>query len=311
MPPRLNDAAARIADAMMARADELGLRVSRGEGGETVVDCGRPGSAEAGLLLARIATGGLARVALRHSSNGLTHLRVRTDQPVLACLGSQYAGWHLRTADGASLMASGPARALARREALFDDIPHREGADHAVLVLEGQIPPDDAVAEEVAAACRLPRDRLVLLHAPTGSPAGTVQIAARAIECALQKARHFGLDLTPLRAAASIAPVASPGPDPDLEMGRANDAIRYGARVRLALDASPDTARAWADALPARATPSWDRPFRDLYEEAGRDFGRMDPGLFSPAEVTVSLPTGQTIRGGRIDPDRLSQALSA
>lgn len=310
MPPRLNDAAARIADAMVARAEALGLRVSRGAGGETVVDCGRPGSAEAGLHLARIAMGGLASVALR-SFKGRAHVRVRTDQPLLACIGSQYAGWHLRTADGAFLMGSGPARALARREPLFDDIPHREEADRAVLVLEGQAPPDHAVAEEVATACRVPRDRLLLLHAPTGSPAGTVQIAARAIECALQKARHLGLDLTLLRAAASIAPVAPPGPDPDLEMGRANDAIRYGARVRLALDARPGVARAWADALPARATPGWDRPFRDLYEEAGRDFGHMDPGLFSPAEVVVCLRSSETFRGGRIAPDRLRPALTS
>lgn len=309
MPPRLNDAAARIADAMMARTEVLGLRVSNGARGETVVDCGRPGSAEAGLFLARIAMGGLSRVQLR-SFKGRAHLRVRTDHPVLACLGSQYAGWPLRTAAGASVMGSGPARALARREPLFDDIPHREDARRAVLVLEGQAPPDDAVAEEVASACRLPRDRLLLLYAPTGSPAGTVQIAARAIECALQKARHLGLDLTLLRAAASLAPVAPPGTDPDLEMGRANDAIRYGARVRLVLDAPPREARAWADALPARATPGWDRPFRDLYEGADRDFGRMDPGVFSPAEVVVTLPTGETFRGGRTDPDRLRRSLT-
>jgi hypothetical protein len=42
---RLNEQAARIADAMVARALDLGLRVSTGAGGETVVDCGRPGAA--------------------------------------------------------------------------------------------------------------------------------------------------------------------------------------------------------------------------------------------------------------------------
>jgi methenyltetrahydromethanopterin cyclohydrolase len=51
-------------------------------------------------------------------------------------------------------------------------------------------------------------------------------------------------------------------------------------------------------------------PFRDLYESAGRDFGKMDPSVFSPAEVVVSSPTWATFRGGRTDPERLRQALS-
>jgi methenyltetrahydromethanopterin cyclohydrolase len=207
-------------------------------------------------------------------------------------------------------MGSGPARALARREALFDDIPHREEAERAVLVLEGQRPPDNAVAREVAAACAVSQDRLVLLHAPTGSPAGTVQIAARTVECALQRAWHLGLDLGLVRVASGLAPVAPPGSDPDLEMGRANDAIRFGGRVRLALDATPGEARTWAEALHARAAPGWERPFRDLYERAGRDFGKMDPSVFSPAEVVVSLPTGVTFRGGRTNPEPLRRALS-
>lgn len=315
-PLSLNDRAAALVGEMVAEAPLLRLGVGRGAGGETVVDCGQAhrGGIEAGLRLARICLGGLAEVILLPS--GQTSLPwsvlVRTGQPLLACLGSQYAGWHLAAEDGTPLLGSGPARALARREPLFADLPREEPAGRAVLVLEGPSAPGDDLARTVAEACGLPRDALLLLHAPTGSLAGTVQIAARSIECAMQKARHAGLPVDRVVEALGQAPVAPPHPDASTAMARANDAIIYGGRVQLVLDGPPEEARDLARALPSRTAPDWGRSFLEVFEAAEGDFARIDPALFSPAEVAVtSLATGETFQGGRVDAARLHAFVEA
>ena len=310
----LNTRAAALADALIAEAPALGIGVSLGPEGETLVDCGlrHPGSLEAGRQLARICLAGLAGVSLLPSSQLALPwtVMVRTSRPVLACLASQYAGWHLKADDERPLMASGPARALSAHEALFHDIPHKEHASRAVLVLEGDAPPGTAAARDMAEACGLSRNRLILLHAPTGSLAGTVQIAARVIECALQKARALHFDLPTITEALGTAPLAPPHPDTRTAMGRANDAIIYGGLVHLFVTGDAQAAKALAEALPSRTAPDWGRSFREVFAEAEGDFARIDSALFSPAEVLVTaLSTGETIRAGRPDPARIAAIL--
>lgn len=306
----LNAPAAALADALIAEAEALRIGVSRGAGGETVVDCGlhHTGSMGAGLLLARICLAGLAEVSLVPSGEVSLpwSIMVRTGQPALACLASQYAGWHLKAEDGRSLMGSGPARALARLEPLFDELPQEERASSAVLVVEGDVPPGDTLAREVAQACGVDRAALTLLHAPTGSLAGTVQIAARVLECAVQKARLLPFPLSDLLEAVGTAPVAPPHPDTRVAMGRANDAIIYGGRVQLWVRGPREQARGLARALPSRTAPEWGQSFADVFEAAGGDFAHIDAGLFSPAEVAVTaVETGETFRSGGIDGAKL------
>ena len=50
-------------------------------------------------------------------------------------MASQYAGWEIK-GEKFFAMGSGPMRAAAGREALFDDIGHREKPDRCVGVLE-------------------------------------------------------------------------------------------------------------------------------------------------------------------------------
>ncbi|HVG47661.1 MAG TPA: methenyltetrahydromethanopterin cyclohydrolase [Rubellimicrobium sp.] len=306
----LNARAGALADALVPEATALRIGVSRGLGGETLIDMGHEalGSLDAGLRLARISMAALAEVSL--TSTGTSPLPwsvlVRTSQPWLACLGSQYAGWHLPGRDKTRLMVSGPARALVRQEPLFDDLPHREAAPRAVLVLEGDSPPDDATIVAAAEACRLPREVLTLLHAPTGSLAGMVQIAARVIECAVQKARLLDFPLGHLADAIGTAPVCPPHPDTRTAMGRANDAIIYGGRVQLFVTGPSREARDLAHRLPSQTCPDWGRGFSEVWDAADGDFARIDSHFFSPAEVLVTaLETGETFRAGGPDPTKL------
>ena len=64
-----------------------------------------------------------------------TWLEVRSSQPVLACLASQYAGWSLSASKEETggkkffSLGSGPARALAAKEPLFAELGYRDRAE--------------------------------------------------------------------------------------------------------------------------------------------------------------------------------------
>jgi methenyltetrahydromethanopterin cyclohydrolase len=51
-------------------------------------------------------------------------------------------------------------------------------------------------------------------------------------------------------------------------------------------------------------------PFYDVFERYGRDFYKIDPLLFSPAEAWLTSATsGRTFHAGRLDPDVLRASL--
>ena len=62
--------------------------------------------------------------------------------------------------------------------------------------------------------------------------------------------------------------------------------------------------------LPASASRDYGTPFTDVFERYGRDFYKIDPLLFSPAEVWLeSVSSGKTFHAGRLNPDVLGVSL--
>ena len=300
----LNDRAVALADAMIADAGRLRLEVSRGTLGETLVDAGgrARGGIEAGLQLARIAMAGLGFVTLGQTdSAGRFQVVVRSSQPVLACLASQYAGWALAH-DKFFALGSGPARALARREALFEDIALEEKAERAVLVLESAAPPPEALVATIARECGLPPSCLTILFASTQSLAGSTQVVARVLEVALHKAHELHFPLAHIVDGMGTAPLAPPHPDFITAMGRTNDAIIYGGRVQLFVSGPAAAARDLAQAMPSSASGDHGQPFAEIFRRFDGDFYKIDPMLFSPAEIAVtSLESGETFRAGQVE----------
>ena len=86
-------------------------------------------------------------------------------------------------------MGSGPMRAAAGSEAIYDTIGFRESAAAIVGVLETRKTPPPAVFAKIAAACGVEPAALTLLVAPTASLAGSVQIVARSVETACTSSR--------------------------------------------------------------------------------------------------------------------------
>src|SRR5262249_33537707 len=145
-------------------------------GGARVVDCGIgvEGGLQAGLALARICLAGQADVTLAPGDVAgvpCPLVQVATDNPIVACMASQYAGWQVEV-DKFFAMGSGPMRAVYGKEPLFDTIPGREKAPVAVGVLETRKLPDDPVIDFLAERLELPANKITLLAAPASSVAG-------------------------------------------------------------------------------------------------------------------------------------------
>jgi methenyltetrahydromethanopterin cyclohydrolase len=310
----LNENAQKIADGMVKDAERLRVAVSRGSLGETLIDAGAgvTGGIEAGLRMAEAAMGGLGAVSL--AMDGASEkwpfgIEVRSSQPVLACLGSQYAGWNLSDG-GYFAMGSGPARALARVEPLFETLSYKDKASSAVLILETAEPPPAAVVDKVAKATKLAAGELTFLYAPTQSLAGTVQIVARVLEVALHKANDLKFPLENIVDGIAAAPMPAPHPDFLTAMGRTNDAIIYGGTAQLFVKGTAKDAKALAEKLPSRASRDYGQPFAKIFKHFKGDFYAIDPLLFSPAEVIVTaVESGDTFRAGGRDRKMLLNSL--
>ncbi|MGH6762032.1 MAG: methenyltetrahydromethanopterin cyclohydrolase [Phyllobacterium sp.] len=311
----LNSNAQKIVDAMIADAGRLGIGYSRGSLGEHLIDAGsaHPGGLEAGLRLVEICMGGLGTVSA--SLDPLSRqwplgINVRSSQPVLACLGSQYAGWQL-SHEKYFAMGSGPVRALARVEPLFEEISYREpDASSSVIVLEANKPPPPEIVEKVVKAAGLEPHALTFVYAPTQSLTGCVQIVGRVLEVAMHKAHDLKFPLDAIVDGIGRAPIPAPHPDFLQAMGRTNDAIIYGGLVQLFVRGSAKAARNLAEQLCSEASRDYGQPFSEIFKKFNGDFYAIDPHLFSPAEVIVTaIETGDTFRSGKNNNAMLGQSL--
>lgn len=311
-PFSVNTLARPLVERLLHDAGALGVQARRDEAGVCIVDAGieADGSVEAGLLVGEICMGGLGQVKLSSSAQEgwPSWVGVQSAQPVLACLGSQYAGWSLAASKEETggkkffSLGSGPARALAVKETLFADIGYRDHADTGVLVMEVDRPPPQVIIQKLLRDCGLAAPGLTLILTPTTSPAGTTQVVARVLEVALHKAHELGFDLRSIVGGSGCAPLPVASPDGVEAMGRTNDAILYGGRVHLAVRGEDAAARKLAQQLPSRNSSDYGRSFADTFKAAGYDFYKIDGALFAPAEVWVSnLDSGNTWHAGALD----------
>jgi methenyltetrahydromethanopterin cyclohydrolase len=315
----VNRQAAELTAALRRDGAILNLGFARGSLGETLVDAGaaRPGGVEAGLRIAEICLGGLGRVRL--TPNGATPnwpwtVAVSSPQPVIACLGSQYAGWSLAHGagkDGFFALGSGPARALAQKEAVLRDIGYRDEADVATLVIESGRPPPPEVVESVAHDCGVAPSALTVIYAPTQSLAGSTQVVARVLEVALHKAHELKFPLERIIDGMGAAPLSPPHPDFVVAMGRTNDAIIYAGRVQLFVAGPAADAKVLAEALPSSASRDFGAPFAEIFRRFKGDFYAIDPMLFSPAEVIVTaIESGASFHSGTLHPELLDASFA-
>ena len=314
--PSLSALSAPLAAALLRDAARLRLGVQT-VAGATVIDAGKAhrGGIEAGRRIAELCLGGLGTVTVQTDPASAVRpfaVTVHSGDPVLACLGSQYAGWSLDHKDeNGSFFAlgSGPGRALARKEALFEELGYQDSGDHAAFVLEvGKVPPAPLVTR-IAETCGVKPENLTLVLTPTESLAGTVQIVARVLEVAMHKVHALGFPLERVVDGIGTAPLPPQGKNFMQAMGRTNDAILFGGTVQIYVTGPEEEAANLAKTLPSSSSRDYGRPFEEVFKAVNGDFYAIDSMLFSPGRVIVTaLDTGRSFTGGRLAPEMLDRS---
>ena len=311
----LNERSWAVADRVAERAAELRVAVRTLANGARVMDAGVEvaGGLGAGLALAEMCMGGLGHVAFAPvavGSDPYPGVQVWTDHPAVSCMASQYAGWAVQV-EKFFAMGSGPLRAQARVEReLFAKLGYEEQAERGVLVLEGRTMPNEDVAAWLGAKSGLDPACLTCAVAPTASLAGGVQIVARVLETGLHKMDTLGFDVTRVVSGIGTAPMPPVAKSDLRAIGRTNDCILYGGRAHFTLRADDDELGELAERLPASASTDYGTPFYEIFKRYNNDFYKIDPLLFSPAEVWLtSVTSGRTFHAGRLDPEVLRASL--
>jgi methenyltetrahydromethanopterin cyclohydrolase len=318
----VNQLAHPLVKQLIDQADKLRVGVDVLENGCTIIDAGIKhfGGLEAGRIIAEICLGGMGTVTITHSTytnNWPLSVNVHTGNPVLACLGSQYAGWSL-SHEKYYALGSGPARAMATKqkdgqtlpvEELYQELAYHDESDCPVLVIENDAVPPLAIIEKIAAACGVEPSKLTIIVTPTSSLAGGVQVVARVLEVAMHKAHALHFPLENIVDGSGFAPICPPHPNFVKAMGRTNDAILFAGQVHIFVKGSDEEAKKLADALPSSTSKDYGKPFADIFKACDYDFFKIDAMLFSPASVIVTaVDSGKTFRAGHIDNALLDQS---
>lgn len=310
---RLNARTEQLCRTVSQQADVLRVRLGAEDLEAKCFDfgIGVSGGLEAGCLLARICLAGLGAVEIVPGDAAVwpgPAVAVRTDHPVAACMASQYAGWQI-AGDGYFAMGSGPMRAAAGREALLQQIGFGERAEVAIGVLESRQMPPGRICRQIAEACDIAREKLTLLVAPTASLSGTIQVVARTVETALHKMFELDFDLGRVVSGFGVAPLPPVAGSDLAAIGRTNDAVLYGGQVTLWVRGDDASLAEIVPAVPSSASPDFGQPFAEIFQRHGQDFYKIDPLLFSPAEITlVNLDTGTVLQSGQAMPDVLRKS---
>ena len=321
----LNRSALKLFKKMCDEAEKYNVVVEKAESGATLVDAGinAQGGFFAGEMITEICLGGYGKAnvtPIQYGENVLPSVFVITDHPALSTLASQFAGWQIK-GEGFSAIASGPARALARKpKHLYEKLNYREDAEVAVLVLETEERPPETVIREIAEKCKVAPENLFLIMFSTTSLAGATQVSGRIVETGLHKLERLGLDPLIVKNAWGYAPIVPIHPSSGEAMGRTNDAILYGGVTNYTLNYEDDhelenivkQAPSSASRMLQEAKKLADKNprFLDIFKEAEFDFYKIDPNIFAPAVVSINnMKTGKTFSAGNLDIEVMKSSL--
>jgi methenyltetrahydromethanopterin cyclohydrolase len=310
---------------LIDNAGALRLGVEQLKNGCTIIDAGIkvPGGIEAGRIIAEICMGGLGKVSISqraYTANWPLSVNVYSSNPVLSCLGSQYAGWSL-SHEKYYALGSGPARAMATKlkegkkepvEELYKELAYQDANDTAALVIENDAVPPIEIIEKVAAACNIAPAKLTIIVTPTSSLAGCVQVVSRVLEVAMHKAHALHFPLENIIDGSGSAPICPPHPKFVKAMGRTNDAILFAGQVHLFVKGTDEAAQKLANDLPSSTSKDYGKPFAEIFKQYEYDFFKIDAMLFSPASVIVTaVESGNSFRAGKLDDALLDQSFGA
>jgi len=315
-PLSVNQLAYQTAQKLLDNPELYGVIVSKSTAGAIIIDAGvnAPGGFEAGKILTELCLGSAGKVDINFKAYGeidFPSVTVTTDFPAIACLGSQFAGWRIKEENNIAI-GSGPARAIALKpKEVYEEINYTDSHVKAVIVLESNQLPTDMLIEKVTKACNITPENLIIAVAPTASIAGLTQVTGRVVEVGIHKLKTVGLDPKCIKYAIGYAPISPSGPDFEVAMARTNDAILYGGTVFCAVEYDDEAKlQEIVKQTPSMMSKDYGKPFLQIFQEADKDFYKIDHNLFAPAVIIINnVKTGRTFKAGKINPKILLESL--
>ena len=313
----VNHLAWKLAEKLLNNQAFYGVHASKTTACATVIDAGVnvPGGFQAGKILTELCMGGAGKAQLGFKAYGdltLPSITVSSDHPAVAALGSQFAGWRIKEPDGSIAIGSGPARALALKpKNVYEEIDYKDASEKAVLTLESNSLPSDALIEKVTNSCNIKPENLIAAVAPTASLAGLTQVTGRVVEVGIHKLRTLGLSPKIIRYAMGYAPIPPKCKEFEEAMARTNDAILYGGTVYLVVEHDDEVAlKKIVEQAPSNTSKDYGKPFLQIFREADRDFYKIDHALFAPALLMINnVKTGKTFTAGKVNAGILKESL--
>jgi methenyltetrahydromethanopterin cyclohydrolase len=239
-------------------------------------------------------------------------------------MASQLAGWSIKLKKEVEKegkikkkvvfqsLGSGPARAKAKGEKLFEEIDYTDDSQCAVIVFETRKMPNEEVMNIVTEKCKVSAENTYAICAPTACLVGSIQVAARIVETGIHKLHEIHFPLDTIIDGFGTVPIAPVAKDDFAAMGPANDAMFAVGSTFYTINVEEEKESELFELLqkaPASTSSSFGKPFNIIFEEAEYDFYKIDPGLFAPAVFTVNnIKTGKTITVGKFDLDLVKKS---
>jgi methenyltetrahydromethanopterin cyclohydrolase len=311
----LNQAAVEIIKDVIARADEYQIRTWKADCGSTLVDMGLdcPGSWKAGQAFVEAGFGGMGKATYGKFEIGrftVPSIDVWVDHPVLAVVASQAGCWELGTGELA-MIGSGPARAVALADRWSGHGYRDTKATEVVVQLQTHRVPSDDLCRTVAEACHVSPEQVYVVFAPTACLVGAIQVASRTVEQVMIKLFLRGFDIHSVKHGFGTAPVAPLVKNEVEVMGRANDALFYGATTVLYADAPDNVIEPIVKdfCFDVNSGEFWGMPFASIFERFHHNWFEVPDLVDSPAKLIInSLQTGHSFVGGQINLQVLSRS---
>ena len=313
----VNRLAWKLLDKLCENPDFYGVKVEKTDSGATLIDAGieANGGFQAGKIITEICMGGCGKARIiprRYGELELPSIFVYTDHPIIATLGSQYAGWQIKEDDYFAI-GSGPARALALKpKEIYEKIGYRDDSDKAAVVLETDKHPPEKLLERFVKDCHVQPENLAVILTPTASIAGATQVSGRIVETGIHKLGKVGFNINAILYAWGCAPISPIHPKFVKAMARTNDAILYGGIAYYVIEyEDEEKLKEIVEKAPSKASKDYGKLFIEIFKEANYDFYKIDPNLFAPAIIIVNnIQTGKIFRAGEINAEILTKSLS-
>jgi len=208
---KINNLALKLVENIIENKELYNVEIHQLSSGAKILDMTKA-SWIGGKLVGEICMGGLGKVEFTsYNLDGhyIPAVNVYTSEPIISCLASQLAGWSVKLKKEVEKngeikkkvvfqsLGSGPARAKAKTEKLFEEISYTDDSDCAIIVFETRKLPDEEVMAIVTEKCKVNPEKTYAVCAPTACLTGSIQVAARIVETGIHKLHeiHFPLEI--------------------------------------------------------------------------------------------------------------------